>query len=107
MVHLNAIACSLAGVSERPVPPGVGARRAGACHNAPSPDARRDRLTNAASCRLVRYPAKESPGRGSSKQLNETLQVTFALGGPEGERSRAAGGGESDRSGLFADAKAS
>jgi len=43
----------------------------------------------------------------SRKQLNETLQVTFALGGPEGERSRAAGGGESDRSGLFADAKAS
>ena len=35
------------------------------------------------------------------------LQMTFALGGPKGERSRAAGGGESDRSGLFADAKAS
>ena len=29
--------------------------------------------------------------------------MTFALGGPEGERSRAAGEDESDRSGLFAD----
>ena len=33
--------------------------------------------------------------------------MTFALGSPEGERSRAAGEDESDRSGLFADAKAS
>jgi hypothetical protein len=40
----------------------------------------------------------------SRKQLNETLQMTFALGGP---KASAAGGGESDRSGLFADAKAS
>jgi hypothetical protein len=31
----------------RPDPPGVGARRAETCHNAPSPDGRRDRLTNA------------------------------------------------------------
>jgi hypothetical protein len=32
---------------KRPDPPGVGARRAETCHNAPSPDGRRDRLTNA------------------------------------------------------------
>jgi len=32
----------------------------------------------------------------SRKQLNETLQMTFAQGGPKGERSRAAGGGESE-----------
>jgi hypothetical protein len=34
------------GSSKRPDPPGVGARRAGTCHNAPSPDGRRDQLSN-------------------------------------------------------------
>jgi hypothetical protein len=35
------------GSHKRPGPPGVGARRAETCHDAPSPDGRRDRLTNA------------------------------------------------------------
>jgi hypothetical protein len=66
-----------AGSYKRPDLPGVGARRAETCHNAPSPEPRRDQLINAADWTLGSVPAdgqriKESPGRvGAFNNLQE------------------------------------
>jgi len=64
------------GSRKRPGPPGVGARRAETCHDAPSPDGRHDQLINAAHWRSVRWRGrprtltrdKESPGRAGAFQ---------------------------------------